>query len=74
MAGLCCKLCRNPNIETYVRVIFNGSEIYRNESAIKAANWALDHLKTPCVLSYVYTCGKCKYEECKLDRYYDDKV
>ena len=74
MAGLTCKLCHNPIVDTQVWVIFNNKIVHKDGSALKVMDWALDNLKTPCVLRYIYVCGKCGFEDHKFDKYFSDRL
>lgn len=73
MKGLECKMC-GSGYSTKVRVVFKSKVVHVSESGIKAANWAVENLRTPCVLNYIYVCNKCGYEEFKCDRFCTDKL
>jgi len=74
MKGFMCKLCNKNSVTPVVQIIYNNRTVHTNESAIKAENWALEEMVTPCIVRYKYVCGNCNYQEINLERLYSDKL
>lgn len=69
-----CRICDCTNIETTVKVVYNNRVVHSCFSGLKAERWAIDNIKTPCVIRFIYICSKCGCEDFKCERVFTDKL
>lgn len=66
-----CTICLKNTLDPKVQVIYHGKIVADFPTAMKAQDYAIDHLRTPCILRYVYECSNCKKFDVKNSRVYD---